>query len=165
MYHQLVDFRKDWQIESSGTLKTLQVLTEPSLQQRVSPQGRTLGRIAWHIVTSLGEMAGRMGLPVEAPAEDAALPTTAIVIAEAYAKAAESLGQSIQKWSDGELDKEDDMYGENWKRGYSLAVLLRHEIHHRGQMTVLMRQAGLQVPGLCGPSAEEWAKFGMPAQA
>ena len=28
-------------------------------------------------------------------------------------------------------------------RGVALAVLLYHEIHHRGQMTVLMRQAGL----------------------
>jgi uncharacterized damage-inducible protein DinB len=38
-----------------------------------------------------------------------------------------------------------------------LTVLLRHEIHHRAQMTVLMRQAGLRVPGVYGPSREEWA--------
>jgi hypothetical protein len=31
-------------------------------------------------------------------------------------------------------------------------------------MTVLMRQAGLRVPGVCGPSLEEWALFGAPAQ-
>ncbi|MCK4657684.1 MAG: hypothetical protein KAT85_11650, partial [candidate division Zixibacteria bacterium] len=34
-------------------------------------------------------------------------------------------------------------------------------IHHRGQMTVLMRQAGLKVPGVYGPSMEEWEHFGM----
>jgi uncharacterized damage-inducible protein DinB len=28
-------------------------------------------------------------------------------------------------------------------------------------MTVLMRQAGLPVPGLYGPSKEEWAAMGM----
>lgn len=28
-------------------------------------------------------------------------------------------------------------------------------------MTVLMRQAGLVVPGIYGPSKEEWANFGM----
>ena len=28
-------------------------------------------------------------------------------------------------------------------------------------MTVLMRQAGLKVPGVYGPAREEWAEFGM----
>jgi uncharacterized damage-inducible protein DinB len=30
-------------------------------------------------------------------------------------------------------------------------------------MTVLMRQAGLRVPGVYGPSQEEWSQFGMEA--
>jgi hypothetical protein len=29
-------------------------------------------------------------------------------------------------------------------------------------MTVLMRQAGLVVPGVCGPAQHEWALYGMP---
>jgi uncharacterized damage-inducible protein DinB len=41
---------------------------------------------------------------------------------------------------------------------------MSHEIHHRGQMTVLMRQAGLKVPGVYGPSREEWTAYGMPPQ-
>ena len=32
--------------------------------------------------------------------------------------------------------------------------------HHRGQMTILMRQAGLLVPGMYGPSKDEWLAFG-----
>jgi len=36
-----------------------------------------------------------------------------------------------------------------------------HQAHHRGQMTVLMRQAGMKVPGVYGPSKEEWSAFGM----
>ncbi|MGO4373779.1 DinB family protein, partial [Paenibacillus sp. MCAF20] len=44
-----------------------------------------------------------------------------------------------------------------------LDVLIKHEIHHRGQMTVLMRQAGLRVPDLYGPTKEQWAEFGAPA--
>jgi uncharacterized damage-inducible protein DinB len=30
-------------------------------------------------------------------------------------------------------------------------------------MTVLMRQAGLRVPGIYGPAKEEWEEHGMPA--
>jgi uncharacterized damage-inducible protein DinB len=32
-------------------------------------------------------------------------------------------------------------------------------------MTVLMRQAGLAVPGMYGPAREDWAKYGMAAPA
>jgi uncharacterized damage-inducible protein DinB len=31
-------------------------------------------------------------------------------------------------------------------------------------MTVLMRQAGLRVPGVYGPAEEEWGEMGMAAQ-
>jgi hypothetical protein len=48
--------------------------------------------------------------------------------------------------------------------GSLLLFLLQHQSHHRGQMTVLMRQAGLSVPGIYGPSKEEWARFGMEPQ-
>ena len=34
----------------------------------------------------------------------------------------------------------------------------------RGQMTVLMRQAVLAVPGIYGPAEEEWAAMGLPPQ-
>jgi uncharacterized damage-inducible protein DinB len=36
-----------------------------------------------------------------------------------------------------------------------------HQCHHRGQMTVLMRQAGQKVPGIYGPAKEEWSSMGM----
>ena len=47
-----------------------------------------------------------------------------------------------------------------WTKGQALSVLLVHQIHHRGQMTVLMRQAGLKVPGIYGPALEEWERYG-----
>jgi uncharacterized damage-inducible protein DinB len=73
------------------------------------------------------------------------------------------LEQVTRHWNDGTLEVEDDMYGEKWKRGLTLAILVNHESHHRGQMTVLMRQAGLKVPGVVGPAKEEWAQYNMPA--
>lgn len=54
-----------------------------------------------------------------------------------------------------------DMYGQKWKRGFTLQALIAHEIHHRGEMIVLMRIAGLAVPGVYGPTRDEWANYGM----
>ncbi|RPJ48321.1 MAG: hypothetical protein EHM19_02165 [Candidatus Latescibacterota bacterium] len=89
---------------------------------------------------------------------------SAAKIAEAYRSVAGELLRGIEKgWDDATLDRVDEMYGEKWARGKSLAALVGHEMHHRGQMTVLMRQAGAKVPGLFGPSKEEWAAYGMQA--
>ncbi len=137
-------------------------LTDQSLNQKVAEGHRTLGRIVWHIATTIPEMANNTGLKVNGPKEDAPLPNTAFEIMDGYDVAANSLLEQIKEnWTDEDLRKEDEMYGEKWSREYSLRVLREHEIHHRGQMTILMRQAGLEIPGLFGPSKEEWAKFGM----
>jgi uncharacterized damage-inducible protein DinB len=166
MFTTIADFERAWVAQSGGTVKLLAALTDESLAQQVAPQSRTLGRLAWHITGSIAEMANRTGLRVTGPAEDAPVPAKAAEILAAYEKSARSLGEQVRKaWTDATLVEEDEMYGEPWKRGHTLYVLIQHETHHRGQMSVLMRQAGLQVAGVCGPSREEWAAFGMPAAA
>ncbi|MDB5020937.1 MAG: DinB family protein, partial [Pedobacter sp.] len=61
------------------------------------------------------------------------------------------------------LTEKVEMYGENWEKGKVLRVLIAHQTHHRGQMTVIMRILGLSVVGFYGPAKEEWAEIGMPA--
>ena len=65
------------------------------------------------------------------------------------------------QWKDSELNDEINMYGQQWKKKDVLKSLVYHQIHHRGQITVLMRQAGLKVPGVYGPAREEWEQMGM----
>jgi uncharacterized damage-inducible protein DinB len=165
MYRRIDDFIAEWRQESAGTVKILRALTDESLTRKVDPEGRTLGFIAWHLVLTLGEMGNRAGLAVEAPPENVPEPQHAAEILEAYRAAAASLGEMVGKtWDDGALEEEMDMYGQPWKKGFILNTVILHEVHHRGQMTVLMRQAGLPVPGVCGPSREEWCAYGMEPQ-
>ena len=67
-------------------------------------------------------------------------------------------------WTDAQLTDTIPMYGEMWTKAGVLGALISHQCHHRGQMTVLMRQAGLRVPGIYGPSREEWGAFGAEPQ-
>jgi uncharacterized damage-inducible protein DinB len=165
MYRKIEDFENNWKDESEGTLKLLDRLTDASLSKKVSPDGRSLGMIAWHLVLTLGEMMGRTGLSVEAPDESAPVPASAAAIKDAYGKAACSLaGQVSANWHDTSLEDDLNMYGQTWKRGEVLTSLIVHQAHHRGQMTVLMRQAGLAVPGVYGPSRDEWSQYGMTPQ-
>lgn len=161
MFRTLADFQKSWEYETECTLKLLGALTDASLQQAVTPNDRTLGRIAWHIVTTVPEMMERTGLKLSGISHDAAMPTEARALAPAYETVAKSLAEQLrERWTDETLIQKDEMYGESWKRGFTLAVLIRHQAHHRGQMTVLMRQAHLRVPGVYGPAREEWGEFG-----
>lgn len=52
------------------------------------------------------------------------------------------------------MEVEVEALGQNMPRGKVLSMLVQHNIHHRGQMTVLLRQAGLEVPGVMGPTKE-----------
>ncbi|WP_438315180.1 DinB family protein [Sporosarcina sp. FA9] len=161
MYKTIEEFLLNWGHESGSTQKVLDTLTDESLGQEVSPDDRTLGRIAWHITTTLHEMMSRAGLEFEATPQDASVPETAAEIAEAYRTSNAGMVAAMKgQWTDESLAEVKDMYGEQWSVGTVLGILSSHQTHHRGQMTVLMRQAGLPVPGVYGPSREEWAAFG-----
>jgi uncharacterized damage-inducible protein DinB len=163
MFRTIDDFEKTWSQERESSLKVMRALTDASLNQAVSAGGRTLGKIAWHIVQTLGEMGGHAGLKVEGANEHTAQPSTASAMADAYAANAEAVARAVKaSWKDADLPGEVEMYGDKWARGKVLLALVAHEAHHRGQMTVLMRQAGIAVPGVYGPSKEEWAAYGLP---
>jgi uncharacterized damage-inducible protein DinB len=168
MFRRLEDFQNCWKEESANTLLIFNAIPDGAMKTAVTPEHRDLCRLAWHLVETLIEMPGHCGLKI-AGAQwiqggfIGAPPSTMTEIAEAYAAAATSLPEALKAWTDGDLETEDELYGEHWKRGVTLFVLVMHQTHHRGQMTVLMRQAGLKVPGIYGPAKEGWAAFGMEA--
>ncbi|MDR3602943.1 MAG: DinB family protein [Desulfosporosinus sp.] len=162
MISSLAAFFSTWEEEAESTQRILAALTDDSLKQPVTTSDRTLGRIAWHIVTTIPEMLSKTGLVFESIKEDAPLPNTAKIIADSYREVSKAMLTAItNQWNDQTLFEERPMYGQTWTIGATLTALINHEIHHRGQMTVLMRQAGLIVPGIMGPSREDWSHLGM----
>lgn len=113
MIATIAEFEGVWAYEADATRKVFAELTDASLGQAVVPGHRTLGRLAWHIATSISEMMGRTGLTIAGPPHDDPVPTSARAIQEAYDTAAASLLAEIKaKWTDATLRQEDDMYGE-----------------------------------------------------
>jgi uncharacterized damage-inducible protein DinB len=166
MFRRISDFLKSYENLTTNTVKLLGALTDENLDQAVANGHRTIGQIAWHIVVSVPEMMNQTGLGLSAVNDHAMPPSSADAIRDGYAAVTRELVAAIQtKWTDESLTMTDDMYGEQWPRGVSLSAVLLHEAHHRGQLTVLLRQAGAEVPGVFGPSKNEWARFGMEAPA
>lgn len=162
MYTRLDHFFKAFKNHREANRRLFGALTDASLPQAIVADHRTLGGMAWHIVTTIPEMMRMTGLPLSAVDAESMPPTAAEAIRAGYETAADELESAVREhWDDAALAVVNEMYGEKWPRGLTLAILLNHEIHHRGQMTVLMRQAGLKVPGIYGPAKEEWGEYGM----
>jgi len=93
-------------------------------------------------------------MPAELPAMD-----TAAAIVSAYEHNAKQVTDAAAagKLSNEQLAEEIPVFGRTMRRGQVLAMMISHQGHHRAQMTVLMRQAGLKVPGVYGPSEADKA--------
>ncbi|OIK05544.1 hypothetical protein BIV60_27645 [Bacillus sp. MUM 116] len=164
MYTSINEFVGEWNQEMESTQKVFDALTDRSLQQLVSPEDRTLGRIAWHIVSSTPEMLNEFGIKVAPVENSSTMPTSAKVIADTFRKVtADTIDAVKQQWSDDSLKEMKNVFGMDMPKAVTLSLLIKHIIHHRGQLTVLMRQAGLKVPGVYGPAREEWSQMGMEA--
>jgi uncharacterized damage-inducible protein DinB len=162
MIRSMDDFFCLWKTESEATLKIFNALSDAALDQKVYSEGRTVYTLAWHIIKTLGQMTEHAGLKIDAPPMNGQSPHKALKICEAYERMSESLVKGLRKnWTDAMLADEVPMFGQQWERRKVLLALIMHQIHHRGQLTVLMRQAGLKVPGIYGPAREEWAAIGM----
>jgi len=162
MFHTIADFIHSWQEEAKMTEKLLSALSDGTLETVVFPDQRTLKQLSWHILTTPHEMLGRTGLKITGAESHTPAPKTVKEHIEAHRKVTQSVEHQVQThWNNKMLHHTDDMYGEMWTRSQTLVALIAHLIHHRGQMTMLMRGVGLKVPGLYGPAKEEWQQYGM----
>ena len=166
MYNKVNEFLEEWDFESKATLRVLKNLTDESLNKKFNDRIRTPGILAWHLTITISEMVSKTGLSFNAIDENAPVPNSAEEICKTYEESSRALSDAISsQWKDQSLKEEIVMYRETWTKEKVLDALVKHQIHHRGQLTVLLREAGLKVPGIYGPSYEEWEQFGTSAPA
>lgn len=165
MFRKTEDFVHTAKYEFGGTFKVFEFMTDEMLHKKVEGYPRTPGFLAWHINKTMTDMLAMAGLEntYQVPEEMPAGLTVADLKAE-FKKASESALKEVQAhWKDENLTEEVPMYNEEmWTKGMTLLIVLTHQIHHRGQLGVLMRICGCKVPGIYGPAKEEWSVYGMP---
>lgn len=163
MYRIINDFLADWKHESEATAKIFSLITSETYKEKIHENVRSLQRLAWHLTQTITEMGTRAGLLDQDALEHEQAPESMEALVNAYSNYSVLLSRAVQlKWTDSSLSEKVPMYGESWEKGKILRILVSHQSHHRGQMTVIMRMLGLPVLGLYGPSKEEWKEMGMP---
>ncbi|HLG54382.1 MAG TPA: DinB family protein [Vicinamibacterales bacterium] len=149
--------------ESQTTRRVLERVPQDQLTWRPHAKSRTLGELALHIATVPGAVAELVASPspVQAPQFVDPSPKSAAELVPA-------LDQSIAKAKQvlGGLD--DAALMATWRLmagdrellavpriGMLRSVMLNHWYHHRGQLTVYLRELGVAIPSIYGPSADE----------
>ncbi|MEC2076289.1 DinB family protein [Metabacillus fastidiosus] len=153
MYRQVDDFLEEWAVAVKGTLQVLQAVTDDKLGQSILEGHSTLGWLGWHLVETAGYFSHLAGLTVPMIGQDEPVPATAREIIAAYEKVAKAVEEEVAKLSDEDLLTKTGIANFATK-GALLRFLIDHQTHHRGQMTVLLRQADLPVPPVMGPTKE-----------
>ncbi len=112
MYVTISDFIKEWNKESMLTQNVLDGLTDDSLEQPVYPEGRTLGRIAWHLTTSIPDYLSHFGLKIDGVENAENVPTSAKEIAETFKNVSSHVAKIIeQQWTDESLEQVQNAFG------------------------------------------------------
>jgi uncharacterized damage-inducible protein DinB len=161
MYVTVEDLIAEWKNEAVLTQKVLDGLTDEALLQQVYPEGRKLGRIAWHFVTNIPDYLTEFGVSVAKVSNPNEVPS-AKEIAATFNEVSSHVANALQEqWTDDSLKQIQNAFGRMESNATIFVGLIKHIVHHRGQVTVLMRQAGLPLPAVYGPSKEGWAQLGV----
>jgi uncharacterized damage-inducible protein DinB len=164
MYRKIDDFIYDYQIESGNTKKIFGLIVNSKKHIKLHVNVRSMERLAWHITQSLSEMMFRCGLTAADDLENKPVPGSIQEIIKIYDHHTRALISLLKsRWKDSELEEKMDFFGQKMAKGQLLKAILTHEIHHRGQLTVVMRLLENPVSGVYGPAKEEWAQYNMPA--
>ena len=155
MYSDPTNFLNAYGKEMAITSNVLGALTDKSLAFEKAPGHGTLGDIAWIIAAGPSYMLNQVGFKIDEVPERPGKLTVA-TIRDTYNKLASQVTEQVVKKSKADLEKVYRVWNQyDWPAGEQLSALIHHEIHHRGQLTVLMRQVGLPVPRIYGPNYED----------
>lgn len=161
MYRKIDDFLNDWKSEAEHTRNLMTGISNEALALPLREGGRTLGRLAWHIAEAPAKVLPAMGLPFAEPPELNGDRSQAANLADAYAAVSAVVAAALPgPLKDEDLPEKIEIFGSEMARGDILRFTLTHQTHHRGQLHLRMRQAGLSVVGVCGPTSEEWRAMG-----
>jgi uncharacterized damage-inducible protein DinB len=156
MYNNVQEFLGVYGWESKTTASVLSALTDAALaQEKAAGHDTTAGDIAWHIATAPVYMLNQVGFSIDPALLQKPEQLTTAAINATYAKINAMVMEQAASKTPEDVAKTYRVFDMmDWSAGQTLGIMMHHEIHHRGQLSVLMRQAGLVLPSIYGPTHE-----------
>jgi uncharacterized damage-inducible protein DinB len=149
--------------EAQTTRRVLERVPNDQLTWRPHEKARTLGELALHVATVPGGVAELVTTPSPAQVPNFTNPSP-----QSASELIPALDQSIAKAKKLLSGMDDAELTSIWRlmRGERevfavprvallRSVMLNHWYHHRGQLTVYLRELDVPIPSIYGPSADE----------
>src|SRR5262245_62109928 len=145
-----------WDREAQKTAEMLKMLPAGQYDFRPDASGRSLGELAWH----LAELDAYISMVVatgtfseEAKPPNIKRPMTIEELAPGYERIHKEARERLASLSASDLEKGVQFFGSTRTVSALLwDALLLHLMHHRGQLSLLVRLAGGIVPAMFGPT-------------
>ena len=149
--------------ETPTTRRVLERVPDHQLAWRPHEKARTLGELALHVAMLPGGVAELVASPSPAQAPQFTDPSP-----KSAAELIPALDRSIAKAMQVLGGMDDATLAATWRLmqgdrelfaiprvAMLRSVMLNHWYHHRGQLTVYLRELGVPIPSIYGPSADE----------
>jgi uncharacterized damage-inducible protein DinB len=149
--------------EAQTTRRVLERVPDAHLRWKPHPRSMSLGQLALHIATTPGgvaEIAAQSVIPEPRTFSQPAATSAAELLP--------ALEQSVAKAKVILGGMDDAAMNATWtlmsggqvlmalpRAAFLRAIMLNHWYHHRGQLSVYLRQLNVPVPSIYGPSADE----------
>jgi uncharacterized damage-inducible protein DinB len=148
--------------EAKTTRRLLERINDDHLDWRPHEKARTLGQLAFHVAFVPGAVAElALNDEVQAPTFIDPSPSSAREVLktldESISKAKKVLsgvGDEVLR-SPWRMMKGDKEIFSQPKLALLRSIMLNHWYHHRGQLSVYLRQLDVPIPSIYGPSADE----------
>ncbi|HJQ40117.1 MAG TPA: DinB family protein [Thermoanaerobaculia bacterium] len=159
MKNELERFLEVWERDAAKTLALLESLPEDSYDFRPDPDGRSIGELAWHLAEaeaygSFGIEQGGFAQGTRPPGLER--PRTIAELKPGFERIHGDAVARVRNLSDADLDRKVTFFtGDPWAIRHLLwEFMLLHNVHHRGQLSMMCRQAGGHPASLFGPTRE-----------
>jgi uncharacterized damage-inducible protein DinB len=149
--------------EARTTRRVLERIPDDQLGWRPHAKARTLGELAMHVAIVPGALAQLISSPSPAQIGNFTDP-----VPKNTAELITAHDESIAKAKQALAAMDDDAITATWRlmRGERellavsrmamlRSVMLNHWYHHRGQLTVYLKELDVPIPSIYGPSADE----------
>lgn len=148
--------------EATTTRRVLDRVPEDQLGWRPHKKSRTLGELALHVATTPGGVATLVVQPeIEEPTFSDPSPKSKAEVLAALDESLATAKRVLGTMDDAALNATWRMK-RNGREILALPrvamlrnVMLNHWYHHRGQLSVYLRELDVPVPSIYGPSADE----------
>lgn len=150
--------------EAQTTRRVLERVPNNRLGWKPHEKARTLGQLALHIAMVPGGVAQLVASPSPARAPQFGpdpSPATSAELIPALAQSVAKAKQLLHGMDDAALtstwrltDGDRELFATT-RATMLRSIMLNHWYHHRGQLTVYLRELNVPVPSVYGPSADE----------